>query len=141
MESIDSEVSATSENVCQHNKYGFCKFREWCNFRHINEICQKSSCEVARCLLRHPKECRFHRDYRRCKFGKLCCYQHVQRRDLAAAVSDSHNLIECRNNLQLQIDELSTLISEKNHEIALLSKKLEEQELLGKLKLIHLKVS
>ena len=60
---------------CQFNKYGFCKFKERCLKLHIDDNCADSSCDRSSCIRRHPKECRYYRKYRRCKFDP-CKFLH-----------------------------------------------------------------
>ena len=62
--------------VCDHNKYGFCKYGLKCRQKHINTKCENPTCEIKTCHQRHPKECRFYRSYGRCKFGTFCLYEH-----------------------------------------------------------------
>ena len=62
--------------ICQHHKFGYCKFRELCRHRHINDMCEDSECEVQFCIRRHPKRCRFYDQYKRCKFGDFCSFVH-----------------------------------------------------------------
>ena len=38
-------------------------------------MCENRFCEVSLCSLRHPKICRYYREYKRCKFNP-CAYKH-----------------------------------------------------------------
>ena len=79
MENNISENVKTSENaqnVCLHNKHGYCKFRNLCRFHHVEEICFDNSCDVERCVRRHPKVCSYYREFKYCKFGSYCSYLH-----------------------------------------------------------------
>ena len=67
-----------TQYVCFHNKYGYCKFGEECQKRHVNTICEDRSCEIRKCLSRHPKVCKFYNYYRRCKFNP-CAFLHVDK--------------------------------------------------------------
>ena len=67
--------------VCNYNKFGFCKFKETCRKQHINKVCENSSCDVLTCTLRHPKECKYYRDFNRCRFGEWCSFAHVHKED------------------------------------------------------------
>ena len=71
-------AAANSHNVCQHNKYGFCKYQLTCRMKHVNEICEKSNCEIHKCTQRHPIRCKYYQDYQRCKFGSYCYYRHEE---------------------------------------------------------------
>ena len=67
------------ENVCRHNKLGYCKFQKKCKSIHVNEVCEDHSCDIQKCDFRHPKTCRFCSEYRRCKYGEWCCYKHEEK--------------------------------------------------------------
>ena len=43
--------------ICQRNKFGFCKYNLQCKLRHQNDICDSENCKVSQCEKRHPKEC------------------------------------------------------------------------------------
>ena len=47
-----------------------------CRNRHENKICENSSCEIFSCSERHPRECRYFKEYNRCKFNP-CNFKHV----------------------------------------------------------------
>ena len=68
-------------SICLHNKFGFCKHGEKCRKQHINEICKNKECNLNECERRHPKECKFFRLYKRCKFGDYCAYDHTDTKD------------------------------------------------------------
>ena len=74
-----------TQNVCRYFKFGFCKYLEKCRFVHVTEICENPECDAARsCSLRHPRICKFYRDYKRCKFGEWCCFKHVEKNEISA---------------------------------------------------------
>ena len=62
-------------NVCDFNKYGFCKFKSTCRKPHIMEICSNNGCETRVCSLRHPKSFRYFREIGYCKFGEWCLFK------------------------------------------------------------------
>ena len=66
----------SAETVCIHNKFGYCKHGERCWKKHVEEKCGNRECCVSKCNTRHPRECRYFRDYRRCKFGEYCAFDH-----------------------------------------------------------------
>ena len=68
-----------AQNVCKYNKLGFCKFKDTCKTLHVNEKCENSSCDISTCSLRHPKVCKYYREYNRCKFSDRCAYVHVEK--------------------------------------------------------------
>ena len=67
---------AAAQIVCSFNKFGYCKFRNNCRKMHVNEHCENELCEIRTCRLRHPKPCRYFRDFRRCKFSN-CKFKHI----------------------------------------------------------------
>ena len=65
-----------AENVCFFNKFGYCKFLDKCRKRHELRICENGNCEIKECSYRHPKECRLWKEFRMCKFGDYCYFNH-----------------------------------------------------------------
>ena len=110
------------QNVCRYFKFGYCKFLDMCRLRHISEICRNSSCEIRNCSLRHPKSCKYFRDYRRCKFGEYCYFAHKES-------ENENSVVEIRVKMEdnkKKIDDLEKQISEKDIQITDLVFKLEE---------------
>ena len=66
---------ASGTPVCLYNKYGYCKHKEMCRKRHVNEMCEKTSCEVYKCTSRHPKICKFFWNHGHCKFDPCAFLQ------------------------------------------------------------------
>ena len=64
------------QNVCGFFKFGYCKFRNKCRKMHVSEKCERKTCDIKSCNLRHPKICRYFRDRKFCKFGEWCCFDH-----------------------------------------------------------------
>ena len=92
--------------------YGHCKFAVKCR------------CETRKCNLRHPRICSFFRDYKRCKFGEWCSFEHRE--------DPVEQLIVKNQETIERVDEIETLLKEKlNLESKLVEydKKLEELEL------------
>ena len=79
--------------ICQHFKFGYCKFRDNCRQEHVKEICANFDCQVYSCTLRHPKTCRYWERYKRCKFDP-CAFAHK---------NDSSELLELKKeNLEIK---------------------------------------
>ena len=72
----------TQAGVCFKYKFGFCKFNERCKFRHVTLVCDDEKCDIDTCEKRHPKICKFYRDYKRCKFTVGCMYKHENQFEL-----------------------------------------------------------
>ena len=66
-----------AQPVCSFNKYGYCNFRSNCRKKHVNECCEDEGCGIRTCNFRHPKPCRYFRDFRRCKFSD-CKFKHIE---------------------------------------------------------------
>ena len=113
------------ENICQFNKFGFCKFQMNCFRYHENEKCQNVQCSVRDCFLRHPRECRYFRDLRNCKFGEFCKFTHKAFRN-----ENNKEIMEIKkklDELRSQINVKDEEIKQKNFEIEIMSKKVEDK--------------
>ena len=97
------------QNVCCHNKYGFCKFGRTCRKKHVDEICETTDCETNLCERRHPRNCKFFSEFGRCKFGVYCRFKHAT---------------ENSNNDQ-EIETLKELLKVKDEQIAAIAKKID----------------
>ena len=91
--------------VCDHNKYGFCKYGAKCRQKHVDTKCENPMCEIKTCLKRHPKECRFYRSYGRCKFGTFCLYEHIDVK--ANQKSEIESLKNSLRVLESRFDKIS----------------------------------
>ena len=109
--------------ICLYNKFGYCKFGEKCRKYHINEICSENTCDITSCNQRHPRACRYFRDYGRCKFFP-CAFKHE--------IDPSRNDFENKNKEIKDISErllaLEQVINDKNKEIDEMSVKIETLE-------------
>ena len=67
--------------ICKFNQKGYCKFGEKCFNEHENEICSnRSECTDPDCRKRHPKTCRYLKQFGHCKLGDTCAYSHLEER-------------------------------------------------------------
>ena len=99
------------ENVCLYNKFGYCKYRETCKLRHVKELCSERDCEIDKCCRRHPRECRFYRDYNRCKFGEFCFFTHLVTQQKVVMSDVKAERIETKlKTLEKQNEEMSEKI-------------------------------
>ena len=113
--------------VCNFNKYGFCRYQERCRKFHEEKACEAVNCVVKTCLLRHPKYCKFLRDYGYCKFGEWCKFSHkafgtngnVENEELK-------ELKEKFKNLEKEINSKDDLIKNLEIEIKLHESKFEK---------------
>ena len=107
-----------AQNVYRYYKFGFCKFSERCRFLHVDEECRNKECEVRSCTLRHPKICKYVRDYNICKFGEWCFFKHI-------------NIIENsvdKEEIAEKLEKLTKLINEKDILIKDLAEKIKVLE-------------
>ena len=72
-----------NQNVCRYNKFGYCKLSEKCRFRHNNKTCTDKHCNIVNCDKRHPKICKYQRDYGGCKFMEYCSFNHDKQNDVS----------------------------------------------------------
>ena len=113
-----------NEIVCQHNKYGFCKYKENCKFRHVAEICEVENCDVESCLQRHPRQCRFYREFERCKFSEYCLFSHTR---APKKKNDELETVKARMEmLEKKSVEMTSVLNEKCREIKGLEIRLNE---------------
>ena len=103
-------------NICQHHKYGYCKFAQLCRKFNVQEICLESNCESQNCPKRHPKLCRFFSIYQRCKFGQYCAFKHSEN----AQQKEIESLKDKVNTLQIKHNEKSREIANLNDRLEML---------------------
>ena len=86
------------EQVCLHQKFGFCKYKEKCNKRRLDEECK----DLGNCDKRHPKLCRRYILEVSCSYGERCEYLQKEK-DISPADL----------KLKERIDELEKVVREK----------------------------
>ena len=113
-----------TQNVCSFNKYGFCKFQERCRKHHEKNLCERVTCVVKECILRHPKFCKFLRDYGYCIFGQWCYFSH--KLTIMNYNADNTEIKELKDKLEHvnnKIQKFEDKIMEKTKEIEILEQK------------------
>ena len=135
----------TQTGVCFKFKFGFCKFKEKCVYRHVTLVCDDHKCDVSQCEKRHPKICRFYRDYKKCKFTVGCMYKHENQYEIFEKFEKKLEEIKCNHsnidikkmtkNAEEKIERLERIIEtqrkhieENNAKIASLELRLDEFE-------------
>ena len=96
-------------HICQHHKFGYCRFKDQCKKEHLKEKCQSlSACtEVKSCNKRHPKACKRFVFEKFCRFNDDSAYLHLTRDDS----KEAHNeVIEDINNLKAEVDLLKRTV-------------------------------
>ena len=94
-----------AQNVCLWNKFGYCKHKECCRKRHVKELCENNTCDILNCIFRHPKNCRYYRDYGKCKFNP-CMFLHVKKD------RDDDEIVNLRNENESVKKKLETIENE-----------------------------
>ena len=118
-----------AQTLCLWNKFGYCRYSERCRNYHVNDICQKSSCETFTCRQRHPNPCKFYINYKRCKFSP-CAFKHEEvtiREDSKDLEEDIKVISDKMNDLETIINEKDSQIQEMSNKISCLENKLAEQ--------------
>ena len=100
------ETKKMIENICKHNKFGFCKFGDKCQFRHINDLCLIKNCNVGACENRHPKFCYYQKNYGRCKFTTFCKYSHEKENQV---IEINGNSCDFRQRLEEKESQIANL--------------------------------
>ena len=67
-----------TQNVCYHNKFGYCKYQDTCRNPHVKDLCENSQCDISNCSKRHPRMCKFYKEFGKCKFSDYCFFKHVR---------------------------------------------------------------
>ena len=104
---------------------------------HVDESCEDEECEIRTCRLRHPKPCRFFRDFRRCKFSD-CKFKHIEdetdaiekikieNRNILAklyAIDETIKLLDHQEKMLEMENRLKNEISEKDNVVEELKSK------------------
>ena len=109
--------------ICLFNKFGYCKFGEKCRKYHINEICSEKTCDITSCNKRHPRACKYFKNFRRCKFSPWA-FKH----ETDPSINDFENVNKEINNISERLLALDQVINDNNKEIDKMSVKIETPE-------------
>ena len=144
-----------AQTVCSFYKFGYCKHKEYCRKRHVKETCENLACDISTCDYRHPKVCKWYRDYHKCKFDP-CLFLHkandtkidmlkkeneaisknIQNienalKDLDAKMVDSETIIDRLENIQNKFErftEMEKQICDQETLISTLVKRVNDME-------------
>ena len=118
----------SGQNICKYNKYGFCKNRNQCPNPHATKNCDKTSCDVTSCRMRHPMPCRL-LAAGDCKFGDLCQFDHRKSGGVKDLEDKIDKLMKENENLKKKsdlqdktIEELKDNLSKMATEVMMLMK-------------------
>ena len=98
-----------AQKICR-----YCKLKDGCKDFHPIDVCKEQVCNVAKCLKRHPKECRYFRSGS-CRFKESCKYDHKEYINTNELLLKIKNL-ENENQKLVQIYENQILGKIKNLE-------------------------
>ena len=104
-----------AQNVSKYFKFGYCKHRELCRRQHVNTLCENDECEISMCTFRHPKVCKYYRDYGYCKFDP-CMFRHVDKEkdpEIEKLKQENESIKKQIANLETTINDFNTKILEK----------------------------
>lgn len=106
--------------VCKFQKFGFCKYKESCKKKHLEETCEKrSSCDSPKnCQKRHPYACKRYVLEGFCKFGLGCAYHH-----------QTQEKINNESEVNVKVDKLEKTVNELTEKILLLESKIKSIEI------------
>ena len=91
--------------VCMYQKYGFCKYKENCTKKHLNEECKDPKCKSkGSCDKRHPKLCKRYIQEKNCPYGETCGYLHREKEKSP----EEKKLMERIEQLEAVVKEKST---------------------------------
>ena len=96
-----------AENVCSWYKFGYRRHKEFCRRQHVKNICDKSECDVSNCSSRHPRFCKYCRDYGKCKFNP-CMFLHVEKEN----DSQIEELIKENESIAKKLVDVENALSE-----------------------------
>ena len=85
-------MSPDEQKICIFNQTGFCKFKDECLNKHLDQVCEQSDCtdDVCKSLKRHPKPCKKFMNSKYCYYNESCAYKH----ELPKTENSQHEIIK-----------------------------------------------
>ena len=134
-----------TQKICFKNKFGYCKYRESCFFQHVTLVCDDDKCDIFKCDKRHPKICKWYRDFRWCKFTLGCKFKHENKYDIFEKFDKKLEELKAINNnngnddlakkaeeklesVEKMLENQRKEIGEKNAQIASLELRMDDLE-------------
>ena len=110
--------------VCIYQKYGYCKYKESCKNKHLEETCQqRSAClNQKSCHRRHPRGCKRYGVEGYCRFGAGCAYHHQEQPSPSEKVVDTE--------VKMKLENLEKTVVEMAEKITKLECKMQEMEVI-----------
>ena len=84
-----------------------------------------SDCDIQKCSKRHPRECRYWTEYKRCKFGDYCSFKHTSKRP---TISDTEDIDMELEDLKSKLESINKLLEVKDKQIEEHSKQIKTFE-------------
>ena len=76
-----------------------------CRNFHVDQECENKMCNVSMCIQRHPKQCKYYREFNRCKFAHI---EYIPREiELVKIREDNLKTVE-------KLAEIKQMLNEKN---------------------------
>ena len=108
--------------LCYHQKFGLCKFKERCKNQHLEEPFQElpAFLNAKSCHKRHPNECKqYEKGF--CRFGICCAYIHQEKSILMVGSKNTE--------INVKVEMLEKMVLEMAEKILKLESKVKENKL------------
>lgn len=123
--------------ICQYQKYGYCRFKNECNKRHLSSECEDLECKNSKgCEKRHPKRCKRYASGN-CRFEN-CAYKHQKptiaedpeqlKEKLQVIEKVLHAMTRKVLSLETEVEQLKKKSNIESLEGSKMSKKVEKEE-------------
>ena len=89
-------------------------------------ICDKEECEVRKCLKRHPRECSYYREFKRCKFGSYCSFVHKTSKD-----DEIKKLKKDLNDVKSRLEKIEDILKFKSKQLKLIENEKDDSDCLS----------
>ena len=105
-----------------------------CRKQHVDVLCEDSPCDPAVCIKRHPKECKYYNNYKRCKFNP-CKFAHMENQmndekltEVIEKVNNIEEILKEKLNLEIKMREYDDKIKEYDDKIDALENNIRDME-------------
>ena len=101
------------EQICQHSKFGFCKYKKEFKRKHFSEEFKDlAMCKnMKMCMKRHPKGCKRYSEGQ-CRFETECAYKHQDEAINRKQVNLNNKVLELEKGVEV-ITEKHVSLNEK----------------------------
>ena len=88
-----------------------CFFYKFEHCKYAKEVCDDDNCDTQQCIKRHPRTCKFFKEFKRCKFNQYCSYSHANE-DVKSEVAELKSKINAMEIQSLEKDREITGLKE-----------------------------